>query len=222
MYDEDCSDKPGNHDTDDVHHLHPCPNEAEDTQAMEAVIAYWQRCRVNGPVPRRSDIDPRGIEPLLSNAFIVERIAPGLARLRVAGAHLSDLLGMEVRGMPISAFFNPDQRDALAQHLVQVFDAPAIMHLSLRSDGAYGTSALTGSMVLLPLASDLGDISRALGCLITHGDVIRAPRRFDITHHRTSAIDPALSAEVGFADTRADFAPRKTSERPYLRLVQSE
>ncbi len=200
----------------------------EDAQALEAFVTYWQSRRVNGQVPRRADIDPRGIEPLLSNAFIVDRIAPGLARLRVAGVHLSDLLGMEVRGMPISAFFNPGHRDTLAQHLVQVFDAPAMMRLSLRSEGGYGTAALIGTMVLLPLASDLGDISRALGCLITNGAPLRAPRRFDITRSHVAPIDLTGPAEItdtahaeGFAEMAAPFERQSEAKRPYLRLVHS-
>ena len=36
-------------------------------------------------------------------------------------------------------------------------------------------------MVLLPLRSDFGDLSRALGALITHGRIGRTPRRFLIT-----------------------------------------
>ena len=60
--------------------------------------AYWRALPRSQIVPRRSDIDPRGVENLLRHAIILERVAPGVARFRIAGQHLSDLTGMEVRG----------------------------------------------------------------------------------------------------------------------------
>ena len=75
--------------------------------AIAQVEAYWEALRGTRIVPKRSEIDPRGIEGALENAFIVERVAPGIARLRIAGSHLNDLMGMEVRGMPLTALFNP-------------------------------------------------------------------------------------------------------------------
>ncbi len=62
-------------------------------RALSQVEAYWEGLRQGRDVPMRSDIDPRGIEDALEYAFILERIAPGLARLRVAGSHLSDVMG---------------------------------------------------------------------------------------------------------------------------------
>ena len=68
------------------------------------VEAYWEALRGSRLMPTRAEIDPRGIEQALEYAFIVERIAPGIARLRIAGSHLNELMGMEVRGMPLTAF----------------------------------------------------------------------------------------------------------------------
>ncbi|MCZ4351329.1 PAS domain-containing protein [Roseovarius aestuarii] len=197
---------------------------------IDDFLSYWTRMRCNGDVPRRSDIDPRGIEALLSNAFIVERIAPGLARFRIAGSHLSDLMGMEVRGMPLSAFFNSDHRGALSDALVEVFDAPATLHMDLSSKGRAGAPAMSGQLIVLPLRSDLGDVSRALGCLVTKGTPGRGPRRFDIDEVRITKIDlgqgitldmpkSTAPAPTGFAEDRA--APLSKAERPYLRLVKN-
>ena len=41
-------------------------------------------------------------EGIVTAVTLAERIAPSMAKLRVAGAHLSDLMGMEVAGMPLS------------------------------------------------------------------------------------------------------------------------
>ncbi|MFD0858075.1 PAS domain-containing protein [Roseovarius aquimarinus] len=204
----------------------PAPGAGPHGPALAAFEAYWRKMRRGALVPRRSDIDPRGIEPLLSHAFITERIAPGLARLRIAGGHLTDLMGMEVRGMPISAFLEPGARDALAHHLVCLFDQPATVRLTLSSAARPGAPELHGTLLMMPLRSDLGDISRALGCLVTTGTIGRGPRRFEIAHAELSPLcgddrpdaAPTLPAEEPAAPAPA---PRRPSERPYLRLVKS-
>ncbi|VAW01364.1 FIG00993130: hypothetical protein [hydrothermal vent metagenome] len=200
---------------------------------IAAFYDYWQSMRHGTDVPRRSEIDPRGIETLLANAFIAEKIAPGLARMRIAGTHLSDLLGMEVRGMPISAFMTPAHRDELAGLLVDVFERPAMLQIELVSPGHMGKPALTGTLVMLPLRSDLGDISRALGCLITKGPIGRTPRRFEIAAHKITPLDlspvsglmqtAGIAQPAGMAEEARPFngtAPLTGSERPYLRLVK--
>jgi hypothetical protein len=210
-----------------------CTAKTPNDQSIGEFLLYWKGMRRDGDVPRRSDIDPRGIEPLLSNAFIVERIAPGLARLRIAGSHLSDLMGMEVRGMPLSAFINAEHRDTLAHALVRMFDAPATLQMEISSKGRPGAPGLTGRLIVLPLRSDLGDVSRALGCLVTTGTPGRGPRRFDIDAVHCTDIDLSTTAALrsaahtpkaeeplrGFAEHRA--APLAKSERPYLRLVKN-
>jgi len=155
---------------------------------LTLVDAYWHALRGDRLVPDRADVDPRGIESALSHAFILERIAPGHARVRIAGSHLTDLMGMEVRGMPLSAVFEPAARPKLQAALRCLFDDPAIQKLSLSSEGRIGKPAIKAQMALYPLRNDLGDVSRALGCLVSEGEIGRAPRRFELTHVRRRAL----------------------------------
>lgn len=148
--------------------------------AIAQVEAYWESLRAGRLLPRRSEIDPRGIESALEYAFILERIAPGIARMRIAGSHLTDLMGMEVRGMPASTFFTPTGRNTFSEALEEVFDGPATAVLDLSAERGIGKPAMEAKMLLLPLKSDLGDVSRVLGCLSTQGAVGRTPRRFEI------------------------------------------
>lgn len=215
---------------------------------LQAFVNYWQGMRRGGDVPLRSTIDPRGIENLLSNSFIAEKVTPGLARLRVAGSHLSDLMGMEVRGMPLSSLIAPAHRDQLSDAMVNLFEQPAQIRLNLHSPGSVRRAALDGALVILPLRSDLGDISRALGCLVTNGPVGHAPRRFEITQRRITGLDlkvtgaeshlhptgtpghehsaspdkPISGSEVRTTDRDEPSRPQHASERPYLRLVRDE
>ncbi|MDT8328059.1 MAG: PAS domain-containing protein [Roseovarius sp.] len=206
----------------------PGSETARQGEHMRAFRAYWNSMRKGHDVPRRSDIDPRRIEPLLSNAFIAERIAPGVTRLRIAGMHLSDLMGMEVRGMPLSSFIAPADRDAFALNLVDVFDRPAALRLDLRSKASLGRPELTGTLLMLPLRSDLGDVSRALGCVVTQGQIGRASRRFEIVNSHVEPLVAGIESSGmralpgGLAERTgaAPQAPTHRSARDYLRVIK--
>lgn len=206
--------------------LEPVTETTRETRTeahLRAFYAYWKEARRGHDVPNRADIDPRRIEPLLSDAFIAERIAPGVTRLRVAGMHLSNIMGMEVRGMPLSCIIAPPARDAFALHLVDLFDGPATLRMELRAKPGLGRPDLRATLVMLPLRSDLGDVSRALGCVVTRGPAGRTPRRFEIVTCRVSPIDD----NEGTGDFRilsgglsgADRGRSTKHGREYLRLV---
>lgn len=190
---------------------------------------YWQGLRKGRAVPARSDIEPRGIHRALDYAFILERIAPGAARFRLAGRHLIDLMGMEVRGMPVCAFLSPSSRGRFSDVLESVFKAPQIAELRLLGRAEYARPQLDARMLLLPLRSDLGDVTRALGCLVSEGDPGVAPRRFDLAEELIlpiieggETLAPSPSAQQGFGEDGAPFTRtdrilargRSRTERP--------
>ncbi|MCB2135430.1 MAG: PAS domain-containing protein [Rhodobacteraceae bacterium] len=200
-----------------------------DFPALAGLRAYWEALRQGREVPARTEIDPRGIETALAHTFMLERIAPGNARFRLAGRHLVDVLGMEVRGMPLASFFLPNARDRLSALLEDVFRAPAIADLTMSADCGLGRPDATARLVLLPLRGDDGQIDRALGGFAVNGAIGRTPRRFDIAAvHRTplSARRPmGLShvAPVGFAEPAVRFdLPLRPRNRGHLRLVKSD
>ncbi len=176
------------------------------------VEAYWEALRGTRLMPSRAEIDPRGIEQALEYSFIVERIAPGIARLRIAGSHLSDLMGMEVRGMPLTSFITPGSRRQVSDTLEEVFETPAACTLHLHSEEASGMPALDARMLLLPLKSDLGDVSRLLGVLIAVGDPGRSPRRFDVVR---SSLRPIVNGAATPVVKTGSKVPEP--EKPALR-----
>ncbi|MEO0830872.1 MAG: PAS domain-containing protein [Pseudomonadota bacterium] len=218
--------------------------------AVTELEAYWNDLRGTRAVPMRSEIDPRRIEDCLEFAFILERIAPGLARFRLAGTHLNDLIGMEVRGMPITSIFAPSAREKMGEALEEVFTGPSVVSVSVSADRGFGKPPLDGRLLLLPLKSDFGDVSRALGCLVTSGQIGRAPRRFVVKELQKTAITSDLSGTpvapadrkptpeprpaAGLAEPKAPFqgAPRQAQPnqaprppfkgKPNLRLIKSD
>jgi hypothetical protein len=210
--------------------------------AVNVIEGYWTALAAQwgpDPVPPRSRIDPRGIDSALANAFILERMAPGVGRFRLAGSHLADLMGMEVRGMPLSALFLPDARDTAAQTLERAFSAPARVTLLLSGERGIGRPPLDARMVLLPLRDEEGQVTRILGGLEAKGNVGRQPRRFTVVEERLADLgtgtraarpNPAMP-RPGFAEpvapallTPADPrpGPRPGPRRPALRVIRND
>ena len=199
--------------------------------AIAQVESYWEALRRGRLLPARADVDPRGIEQALEHAFVLERVAVGVGRIRVAGSHLGALMGMEVRGMPLTCLIAPADRPTVARALEETLQMPAVTTLDLEAPAGIGRGALVARMLLLPLTSDLGDVSRVLGCLVARGDIGAAPRRFEVTAVRTVPLAPQAAAEPavrlpeapGFAEPQRSFAEAGTTRRPpYLRLVKSD
>jgi hypothetical protein len=149
--------------------------------AMRQAEAYWTALRRGDDIPSRSQIDPRGLENILSQTFILERVAPGIARFRLAGQKVNEMAGMEVRGMPITAFFTPDARKQLSAALEHMFEAPAIVELELQTEPSRLRGRREARMLLLPLRSDLGDVSRALGVFVSEGNPTGTSQRFTVS-----------------------------------------
>lgn len=186
--------------------------------------AYWSALQNGTRVPRRSDLDPRGLENILEHTFILERIAPGVARFRLAGRNLGTLAGTELRGMPFCALFSGDSRSRIGAVLEHVFDVPAVAELTLAYKLPGGRRTVDARMILLPLESDLGDVSRILGVLVSDGDPDGPGTGFEIRdtelrdQDRPQRPDPAaVETAHGFAEEAAGFS------RPHahLRLVSS-
>jgi hypothetical protein len=201
---------------------------------ISEVRDYWEALRRGRDLPYRSEIDPRGIERALEYAFVLERVAPQVARFRLAGLHLSDLMGMEVRGMPLTSFFTPKARQEVSDILQTVFSGPKTAELTLKAEPGFGKPEMQARMIILPLRSDLGDVSRALGCLMAEGPIGRAPRRFDLVNctadpirvsDRTGFRSTRHAAPEGFSEPATRFDgqfPKAIRSRGHLKLVISQ
>ena len=168
-------------------------DKARKMAPLRVVEAYWHGLAGEDAVPLRSQVDPRGMENSLENAFLMERIAPSMAKFRVAGTHLSELMGMQVAGMPLSSLIAPSDREAFGAAVTRLFADPAIVKIELEAEGGFGKPDLEASMILMPLRSDFGEVSRAIGALVSHGRVGRAPRRFKL---RSVNVTPAIKTGI--------------------------
>ena len=193
---------------------------------LQELEQYWRDLRGARRIPVRSEVDPARIDSALPYAFILDRVAPGVGRLRVAGQKLSVLVGMDARGLPLTSFFSADARDLVMRQTELVFARPALVEVPLVSHRSLGRPKLAGKMLLLPLLGPDGDVSRALGAIFTDGMIGRTPRRFDVD----AALDirceelpeprqHPLAAVAGSRATPLFSDKRPAVSRPALRLV---
>lgn len=200
--------------------------------ALQAVRGYWEGLRgPDGALPYRAAIDPRGMAAALDHVFIGEKIGTGLIRMRIAGMGLTDLAGLDMKGLPLSTLFLAEARLRLAEMIERVLTEPAAVLVHLEAERTIGRPTLEGRLLLLPLVSSRGGRDLVLGCLATRGQVGRAPRRFAISRVIADRLTlpsgapeaaPAETAraQAAFAETPAP-APRAPAGRAHLRLVHS-
>lgn len=178
---------------------------------LRVVEAYWHGLCNGTDVPLRSEVDPRGMENALENAFLLERISPTHGKIRVAGSHLSDLMGMQVAGMPLSSLIAPEDRDAFGKAVGQLFADPAVIRIKLKAEGGFGKPAMEAEMIILPLRSDFGEVTRALGALISDGRIGRTPRRFRVSSVDVETVPKAGALAPSAADL-PDSTPTKITD----------
>ncbi|AWD20355.1 hypothetical protein B6K69_00715 [Fuscovulum blasticum] len=190
--------------------------------AIARVRAYWEGLRAEtGQIPLRADLDPRGLAQALDHVFVADRIGTGLLRLRIAGMGLTDLAGLDMKGLPLSCLFLPEARLKLAQSAEQVFTMPAVVEMQLEAERGIGRPGLLARLLLMPLRSGSGSCDLALGCLETSGEMGRSPRRFTVlrstgTRLTIPPLSPGPTRDPALAE-----APAPPPRAPHLRLVHS-
>ncbi len=188
------------------------------------VLEYWDKLRDGAALPCRMDVDPSRMGDALPYIFLLERLAPGIARLRLAGRHLHDVMGRDVAGSPITSFCAPGARAEMLPLLDAVFDGPSCLSLDLLAQRA-GKPAKAAEMLILPMADRTGQVTRALGCLVARGPIEFTPYRFSIEDVRLTPLPkpivvPASWPLDGPAKTEQTDMDWKSTSVPWLKVVQ--
>ncbi|RVV99652.1 PAS domain-containing protein [Mesobaculum littorinae] len=177
--------------------------QVEPGDAFVEVETYWQALCDGRLMPQRSEVDPRGIAGALDHVFLIERISRGEAKLRVAGGHLTEIIGHDCRGLPLSLLFDTASRAELAQAVDAMFSGPARLEFGLTGQAPRWRGKVTGRMLLLPLRDEWGETTRAIGVLRLEGPVT-APQRLTIAGQLRRGLSGGLPAPVASPSAEAD------------------
>jgi len=201
---------------------------------LKHVERHWQSLRDGDDVPHRADLSPDELADSLAHCFTLERVAPSVARFRVAGRAVHEVLNMEPRGMPISALFTPLGRDMLAPLIYDVCEGPDIVEVPITAARGLGRHAMRGRLLLMPLKHDDHEVSRLFGALVVDHAAGRRQLRFDFDQSQNLRQHRVLPAQQPVVRTVFEMlgeaqpddwapAPQQQVQRPArasgLRLV---
>lgn len=152
------------------------------------VMAYWGslRAAAGGDIPTRASVDPKAISAHLGQVFIASLTTPRVARLRIVGAGIADLMGLDPRGMVLGALFDAPARNEVTEALAQIAEGARVI-IPLRADAAPGQSHLTAVMALMPLRGADGQINQMLGVIGVNGTVGPFARKLTLASARIAA-----------------------------------
>jgi len=188
---------------------------------LATLEAYWRELRAARALPSRTSICPSRIDEALPHAFVIERVAPGLARMRVCGQKLSDLIGMDGRGMPLSVLFSPAAQKTLGDRIERLFNDPAIIEMPVACKRGLTRPAMRGRLLMLPLSNGDGTVTKAIGALFVDGAGTKTARKFDIPTDTAHRIEPAVNDAplLRVAAVGGQMHKGPALARPALRLV---
>lgn len=171
-----------------------------DQSILRVLEHDWRRLCGLDVAPAHGRFLPADLDAALPHAFILQRVAPGVARMRVAGQKLHDMMRMDPRGMPFAAFFADDSRDLAIEMLEQAFTTPAVIGMSLSASRGLGRKPVRAEALLLPMRDAEGALTRMMGAIVTTGPLPNRPLRFDIAKGQPLRCD---KLQPGLVERRA-------------------
>lgn len=204
---------------------------------LQRIERHWDNMRTADGLPARSSIAPEPLDDTLAHCFVLERVAPQMARFRVAGRELTRLLAMEPRSMPLGALFTENGRDLVGEMVANVADGPHIVELPVTVPRGFARTPVRGRLLMLPLVDRNGNTSRILGAIVLDAKPGRGVLKMEIDTSvplRCKKVGPRIRTEPVRPHARpievmttiaAPVEPtlqqlaRPRRVRPYLRLV---
>ncbi len=193
-----------------------------DGRALLAKVeAYWRGQCAGGLPPYRRDLDAARISEALPHVILLERIAPGAARLRTAGQGICAHLGVEARGLPLSALVSAASRPRLGHWLDHCFEDPALVELAVTARRGPLRPPMAARLLLLPLRDHDGKVTRALGGIFPVAGAMLSNIRFDLREDGTLRHEPLRVRRAPNCGQAPEPRVLGLAEprRPYLRLV---
>ncbi|MEM9724840.1 MAG: PAS domain-containing protein [Pseudomonadota bacterium] len=185
----------------------------------KALFRYWNELRAGRAAPYRSELDPRAISPLLESTFILEHPRAGAPRFRLAGTKLCEQFGMELRGMSALALWHGECRTRVKDLLSEVVRAPRIGHVACTVE-TRSNQNFEAEFLYLPLRSDLGEMTRIVGCGHYMAPAEAEFAGYEPLHHWIEAVNiyEIDSDELSSSAGKAPGASLDGSARPISQL----
>ncbi|MFN3869420.1 MAG: PAS domain-containing protein [Hyphomicrobiaceae bacterium] len=133
-------------------------------KASQALYAYWNEVRKGRLAPRRFEIEPSRITPVLPETFILERLSSETYRFRLAGTRVCELLGGELRGANFLDGWSNEDAITVARQLQASGQQGGVLLLTFETVN-FGQVSAAFECILLPLVHTRDYADRFVGAL---------------------------------------------------------
>jgi hypothetical protein len=131
-----------------------------------ALFSYWDQVRDGRLAPKRLEIEPMQLTPILSETFILERRSTVDYPYRLAGTRICDVFGHEFRGRNFLEGWTESDRISLSRQLAVVCQDGAGLVFEMAASGNERHTVIMEG-VILPLMHTGNTITRLLGSIST-------------------------------------------------------
>ena len=135
-----------------------------------ALVDYWEGLRAGNLLPRRGDVDPARMVPILSRIYILEAHAPNDIRFRLVGTDNVRLLGFEPTGQNLVDLTPVAERNLRAWRIWTLAAWPCAAWFTRAVASASGRTDIAHT-VMLPLDPDRAGAPRQLIAVTALGDM---------------------------------------------------
>jgi hypothetical protein len=130
------------------------------------LYAYWNGVRGDRVAPRRFEIEPARIAPILPETFILERMDADTFAYRLAGTKLCEQCGTEFRGTNFLDGWPEEDRKAILQHLAMDCQQGGVLVMTLEAGGLDRSGpTVMFELTIMPLIHASTTVSRYLGSM---------------------------------------------------------
>ena len=139
------------------------------TDPQQKLLEYWNEIRAGRLAPRRLEIEPTAIAPILAETFMLERAGTEAHPYRLAGTRLCEAFGMELRGRDFLFGWTIADRATLVHHLRSLATHGAGIRMSYVASSDV-RHAVQMESILLPLLHGGEEIARIIGATKIRGE----------------------------------------------------
>lgn len=190
-------------------------------KTLQTLYAYWNDVRAGRLAPRRLEIEPAAIAPILADTFMLERAADDSFQFRLAGTRVCDLYGRELRGLDFLSDFQGAERNTVQREIATMCDRGAVLKLATHAT-ADARHSLDVETILLPLVHAGESIGRVLGASVP------TAKPEWLGHHKLQR-QKLIEHELVWPDDRPFAVVARSTEPPpfrsnagVVRIVRSE
>lgn len=187
----------------------------------KALYHYWQKQARHRSAPKRSEINPTEIKPLLKQVFILEVGGTEQYKFRLAGTGLCEQYGIELKNVKFLDLWKHNHQILVRNALHQVVQnaKPVMVHFKAV---AGRDRVVDYEMLLLPLAQGSGEeLTRVLGIAtpVQNPFWLGSSRFLRQNIESITPLGEKMDVFEQTAESPPMAPPAPAPARPYLRLV---